>query len=496
VLRRISMRSLYRAWRAWLTSTDSIVVDAHETRRAELIVATFAKRMSNLTLLRAWSGWKQKIGDLKANRRLMHVAVTTWHKRSMLVMFRLWSEMVRARHTGRQIVDRVLCRISMQSLYRAWRSWLACTDASIVLQKYAQRISHLTLAQALDGWRRAVRDAKSNRHIVSTAVQRWCHLETKAVFARWTSLVADRVFCRTVFRRIESQRVRRTVAATVAWWRAVTMLDAAIAVSGGGSGGGGGGAIQARRVSIGKVIRRLAEGYKRQAVNQWQNIIRAALHRCAHRDAIIVRALTRKREGYRRQAIHHWRAALQRGVRRDVNIVRALTKKRDGYRRQAIHHWRAALRRGVRRGVIIARTLSKRLHLYLRLAWSQWSLHVLRHSHAGFRRLGTCRDVWVPPDEDQHHLIAPLEWEEHERGASGDAGEFKGDQTTTLRAWWTAWSAARRVAKVHGWLWKAKGKMVRVGGKIVLARQVLGVIISVVDFLYILLPCAHVNLLL
>ena len=130
--------------------------------------------------------------------------------------------------------------------------------------------------------------------------------------------------------------------------------------------------------------------------------------------------------------------------------------------RQAIHHWRAELQRGMRRDVIIVRTLSKRLHFYLRLAWSQWSLHVLRHSQAGFRRLGTCRDVWVPPDEDQHHLIAPIEWEEHERGVSGDAGECKGDQTTTLRAWWTAWSAARRVAKVHGWLWKAKGKMVRV----------------------------------
>ena len=114
---------LYAAYGTWRAHTGALVAQENEAARLERVVHRCALRMQSLKHVAAFAGWVQAKINARSYRPLLGVALSRWQRRTASSCFAAWIELVESRVAGREVMVRMLRRLSQRQIYAAWRSW-------------------------------------------------------------------------------------------------------------------------------------------------------------------------------------------------------------------------------------------------------------------------------------------------------------------------------------------------------------------------------------
>ena len=230
ILRRQKTRTRADALERWYAFTETSCHNERDAHRADTIVKRCAKRISQLSIARAFDGWSKAVAGVKINRHRVQMVVARWKRREMGSTFASWVGMVETRVAKRGVMVSMLRRLSQKALYAAYGTWRAHTGALVaqeneaarlekVVHRCALRMQSLKLAAAFAGWVHAKINARSYRHLLGVALSRWQRRTASSCFAAWIELVESRIAGREVMVRMLRRLSQRQIYAAWRSWR-------------------------------------------------------------------------------------------------------------------------------------------------------------------------------------------------------------------------------------------------------------------------------------
>ena len=178
-----SPREVLRAWQT--------VARASRVRRQTLLQKVL-DRMANSEMYRAWRSWTQFVeaskvhgitsalqGQLNALKaKQIKALVERWRNRTAVPCFQAWRIYTRdTRARKKELLDKILKRLSNLQLFSGWRTWVAFTRASAVSHMQARFAAHTAGLEA--------ELARQKQARVKALIQRWRMSSLTPSFAAW-----------------------------------------------------------------------------------------------------------------------------------------------------------------------------------------------------------------------------------------------------------------------------------------------------------------------
>jgi hypothetical protein len=208
-VKRLKIRFI--AWRTFATST--------RTHKRDILDRTI-KHLSSSLLGRGWGIWKKYIEKchtsdmrhrlIESKINTANEAVSKWRLRVSTTPFINWRNYTRKRRTQkREVLDRMVRRITHSGIYRAWRVWqhyIECTRVSILRGRWNETRGELNDEIAIHKQKR-----------IQTLIQKWRGASLSTRFQQW------RIYSRTARakKRIRLDQIMRRLLWNTVWkgWR-------------------------------------------------------------------------------------------------------------------------------------------------------------------------------------------------------------------------------------------------------------------------------------
>ena len=186
------------------------------------VASTVMKKLANMHLQHAFSGWLAGIEDMTRVAVVAGRVIRRMQHASCSMALRRWVEYREQRFHSRTQITKLLLRLQHGRVGRAFDSWKqSLVDlirfASIV-QRVVNRLQNRQVHAAFQSWTFAVELQQHNKKLVAKTLRRLQHMKLSSAFDGWQRSVVELVRCAGIVRRVLARLQQREMGQAFGRW--------------------------------------------------------------------------------------------------------------------------------------------------------------------------------------------------------------------------------------------------------------------------------------